>query len=133
MLTFVWKCYIIHTRFVWNPMHNIQFNYRRMFAKILSHNLSQYVSERSVQLAPLQWNFKFFIIQEFTSFLRLFLGRKLRIHGSLNFFKNSIFIKGGGGAKCTFTQHLHHRKNTNKKNQTHHILRLFCSSEMHQK
>ena len=78
-------------------MHNIQFNYRRMFAKILSHNLSQYVSERSVQLAPLQWNFKFFIIQEFTSFLRLFLGRKLRIHGSLNFFKNSIFIKGGGG------------------------------------
>ena len=29
---------------------------------------------RSVQLAPLQWKFEFFIIPEFTTFLRLFLG-----------------------------------------------------------
>ena len=48
----------------------------------------------------------------------------------LKFFQKINFYVSG--AKRTFSQYLHHRKNTNKK-KTHHILRLFYGSEMQQK
>ena len=47
--------------------------------------------------------------------------------------KNQFLSVGCWGAKSTFSQHLHHSKNKNKKNGTHHILQLFYGSEMHQK